>query len=52
MCIRDSCYSISEGISFGIISYVVINLLTGKREKISLLMYCLAVIFVMKYIFL
>ena len=46
------CYSISEGISFGIISYVVINLLTGKREKISLLMYCLAVIFVMKYIFL
>ena len=46
------CYSISEGISFGIISYVVINLLTGKREKISLLMYCLAGIFVMKYIFL
>lgn len=31
---------------------IVINLLTGKREKISLLMYCLAVIFVMKYIFL
>ena len=46
------CYSISEGISFGIISYVVINLLTGKREKISLLMYFLAVIFIMKYIFL
>jgi AGZA family xanthine/uracil permease-like MFS transporter len=29
------CYSISEGISFGIISYVFINLVTGKREKIS-----------------
>lgn len=46
------CYSISEGISFGIISYVFINLVTGKREKISLLMYCLAVIFVLKYILL
>lgn len=46
------CYSISEGISFGIISYVVINLITGKREKISLLMYILAVIFVLKYILL
>ena len=29
------CYSISEGISFGIISYVILNVLTGKREKIS-----------------
>lgn len=46
------CYSISEGISFGIISYVFINVLTNKREKISLLMYVLAVIFVLKYIFL
>ena len=46
------CYSISEGISFGIISYVVINVLTGKRNKISLLMYFLAIIFVLKYIFL
>lgn len=46
------CYSISEGISFGVISYVVINLLTGKREKISILMYVLAVIFVIKYVLL
>lgn len=46
------CYSISEGISFGIISYVAINVLTGKREKISPLMYVLAVIFVCKYMFL
>lgn len=46
------CYSISEGISFGIISYVAINLLTGKREKISPLMYVLAVIFICKYMFL
>lgn len=47
-------YSISEGISMGVISYVVLNLLTGKakEKKISLLMYILAVLFVLKYIFL
>jgi AGZA family xanthine/uracil permease-like MFS transporter len=45
------CYSVSEGISFGVISYVLINLLTGKREKISILMYVLAVLFICKYIF-
>ena len=47
-------YSISEGISLGVISYVVINLVTGKakEKKISVLMYVLAVLFVLKYIFL
>ena len=45
-------YSISEGIAMGVISYVVINLLTGraKEKKISLLMYVLAGLFVLKYI--
>lgn len=45
-------YSISEGISMGVISYVVINVLTGnaKNKKISLLMYVLAVLFVLKYV--
>ena len=45
-------YSISEGISFGVISYVVINLVSGKakEKKISLLMYILAVLFICKYI--
>ena len=46
------CYSISEGISFGVISYVLINLLTGHKDKISILMYVLAVIFVLKYVLL
>lgn len=46
------CYSISEGISFGVISYVVVNVLTGGQKKISPLMYVLAVIFVLKYILL
>ena len=45
-------YSISEGIAMGVISYVVINLATGhaKEKKISLLMYVLAVLFVLKYV--
>ncbi len=47
-------YSISEGISMGVISYVVLNLVTGKfkEKKISILMYVLAVLFILKYIFL
>ena len=45
-------YSISEGISLGIISYVILNAVTGKAKKISPLMYVLAVLFILKYIFL
>ncbi len=45
-------YSISEGIAFGVISYVIINLVTGKSKKITPLMYVLAVLFVLKYVFL
>ncbi len=47
-------YSISEGISMGVISYVIINVVTGKakeKKKISVLMYVLAVLFILKYIF-
>lgn len=45
-------YSISEGICFGIISYVVLQAATGKAKKVNPLMYVLAVLFVLKYIFL
>ena len=47
-------YSISEGIAMGVISYVVINLVAGKakEKKISVLMYVLAVLFILKYVFL
>ena len=47
-------YSISEGISMGVISYVVLNLISGKakEKKMSVLMYVLAVLFVGKYFFL
>lgn len=45
-------YSISEGISLGIISYVLLNVAAGKGKKVAPLMYVLAVLFVLKYIFL
>ena len=45
-------YSISEGISIGVISYVVINLVCGKRKEIKPIIYVLAVLFILKYIFL
>ena len=47
-------YSISEGISMGVITYVVVNLVTGKakEKKISALMFVLAILFVAKYILL
>ncbi|NBH97289.1 NCS2 family permease [Hominisplanchenecus murintestinalis] len=42
-------YSISEGISMGIISYVIINLLSGKKDKLSIVMYILTILFILKY---
>lgn len=45
-------YSISEGIAIGVISYVIINLCSGKKNKVSTLMILLSILFVCKYIFL
>jgi len=45
-------YSISEGISLGVISYVIINLCTGNAKKINPIMYVLSVLFILKYLFL
>ena len=45
-------YSISEGIAIGIISFVVINVFCGKAKKVNPLMYVLALLFILKYIFL
>ena len=49
-----TAYSISEGIAIGIISWTIINVVTGKaKEKhISPIMYLLTVLFILKYIFL
>ena len=45
-------YSIAEGISFGMISYVLLNVVCGKAKNVKPLMYVLAALFVCKYIFL
>ncbi len=45
-------YSIAEGISIGVISYVLINLVCKKAKEIHPVMYVLAVLFILKYIFL
>ena len=44
-------YSIAHGILLGMISYVVINAVCGKFKKISATMWVLAVLFVLRYIF-
>ena len=45
------CYSISDGILCGLISYVAVNLLCGNFKKMNVTMYILAVLFVLKYVF-
>ena len=44
-------YSISNGILLGMIAYVVMNMICGKFQKLSPAMYILAVLFILKYIF-
>ncbi len=50
MLLMPLAYSISDGIMLGMISYVVINALTGKFKKISVTMWILAVLFVLRYV--
>ncbi|MCH4072298.1 NCS2 family permease [Pseudoramibacter sp.] len=44
-------YSISEGIGVGFISYTIINLLAGKKDKVSITMIVVSVLYILKYIF-
>ncbi len=44
-------YSIAEGIVFGMVSYVVLKTITGKAKDVSVVMYILAVLFVVKELF-
>jgi len=50
MVMMPFAYSISEGIVLGLLSYVLIKVLTGKAKELSIVMYILAVLFVLKYI--
>ena len=45
-----AAYSISDGISFGFISYVIIKLARGKVKEIPWLMYVISAVFILKYI--
>jgi AGZA family xanthine/uracil permease-like MFS transporter len=44
-------YSIAEGIVFGMLSYVLLKLLTGRHKEVSLVMYVLALLFLAKFFF-
>lgn len=44
-------YSISEGIVYGFLTYVIIRLLTGRFRDISPIMYLLAILFILKEVF-
>ena len=50
MLLMPLAYSISDGIMLGMISYVVINAFTGKFKKVSVTMWILAVLFVLRYV--
>ena len=52
MILMPMTYSISHGILIGLIAYVVLNLCTGKTKKVSPFMIVLAILFILKYIFL
>jgi AGZA family xanthine/uracil permease-like MFS transporter len=44
-------YSISNGILLGMIAYILMNVVSGKFKKISVTMYILAILFILKFIF-
>lgn len=52
MVVMPLAYSISDGIMLGLISYVVLNAFSGKFKKISIMMWILAILFILRYIFL
>lgn len=43
-------YSIAEGIVFGMLSYVLLKVLTGQYKAISPIMYVLAILFIMSFL--
>lgn len=45
------CYSIADGIMFGMLSYVILKACTGQYKNVSITMYLLAVLFILKFAF-
>jgi AGZA family xanthine/uracil permease-like MFS transporter len=42
-------YSIAEGIVFGMLSFVILKLLTGRYKEIKPIMYIIAILFLIKF---
>ena len=42
-------YSIAEGIVFGMLSYVILKLLSGKHKEVSIVSYIIALFFILKF---
>jgi AGZA family xanthine/uracil permease-like MFS transporter len=42
-------YSIAQGIVFGMLSYVILKLLTGRHKEIKPIMYIIAILFIIKF---
>lgn len=45
------CYSISDGICLGILSYVIIKLCTGNRRQITPVLAILSILFILNFVF-
>lgn len=43
-------YSISDGIVFGVISYIVLKVFTGKRKEISITTVIVGIVFLLKFL--
>jgi AGZA family xanthine/uracil permease-like MFS transporter len=51
MVVMPFCFSISDGILIGMISYVALNAFCGNFKDITPTMWVLAILFVLRYIF-
>ena len=50
MLLMPLAYSISDGIMLGMITYTLLNALAGKLKKVSVMMWVLAVLFILRYV--
>ena len=50
MLLMPLAYSISDGIMLGMITYTVLNALAGKLKKVSVMMWVLAALFILRYV--
>lgn len=50
MLLMPLAYSISDGIMLGMITYTLLNALAGKLKKVSVMMWVLAALFILRYV--